>query len=240
MICKMIWRVVKLIGSAIETKQKNIYMQCSDMGLFSGLVFDLDLPERRKTQLIRYFCRSKNLFDGLLERLVAPLTKNTTKQTTKPIEKNQPTRQNLTDLDRLFQDYQNIISAEKNFPPLEKEIIQQIKTFTQLKESGENILPQLETFIPQFGKQYKKALSSFAKHLETFNRLNMVDIKKVRFSAMPDLKMAYYTGFMFSFSKNDILYGAGGRYDDLLEDLGGDVPIPAVGGAVFLDRLLEA
>jgi len=56
--------------------------------------------------------------------------------------------------------------------------------------------------------------------------------------------LEYYTGFLFEiFAKNLMQIGhlcGGGRYDNLLEGLGADASIPAVGFGIGLDRLLLA
>ena len=55
-------------------------------------------------------------------------------------------------------------------------------------------------------------------------------------------KMAYYTGMFFEVTvkNSDRPIAAGGRYDDLLQSLGADQPLPAVGGAIALERLTRA
>ncbi|MCH1568893.1 MAG: ATP phosphoribosyltransferase regulatory subunit [Alphaproteobacteria bacterium] len=54
--------------------------------------------------------------------------------------------------------------------------------------------------------------------------------------------MAYYTGLSFEIYAQGIdrPIAAGGRYDDLLKSLGADTPLPAVGGAISLERLTRA
>ena len=54
--------------------------------------------------------------------------------------------------------------------------------------------------------------------------------------------MAYYTGLSFEIyaSGLDRPIATGGRYDDLLQSLGADTPLPAVGGAISLERLARA
>ena len=58
----------------------------------------------------------------------------------------------------------------------------------------------------------------------------------------PSKKMAYYTGMFFEVTvkNSDRPIAAGGRYDDLLHSLGASAPLPAVGGAIALERLNRA
>lgn len=56
-------------------------------------------------------------------------------------------------------------------------------------------------------------------------------------------KMAYYTGLFFEIHvpalQEKRVIASGGRYDDLLHSLGAESPIPAIGGAIALERLQE-
>ncbi|HET7849431.1 MAG TPA: ATP phosphoribosyltransferase regulatory subunit, partial [Pseudolabrys sp.] len=67
-----------------------------------------------------------------------------------------------------------------------------------------------------------------------------VDVKRARFSTSFGRGFDYYTGFVFELTDpartGDPLV-AGGRYDGLLTRLGSEVPIPAVGFAVWIGRL---
>ena len=68
-----------------------------------------------------------------------------------------------------------------------------------------------------------------------------VDLKRIRFSTAFGRGVDYYTGFEFelhdpsSDGSNPLV--AGGRYDGLLTRLGAAAPIPAVGFAVWIERL---
>ncbi|MEX0860625.1 MAG: ATP phosphoribosyltransferase regulatory subunit [Cucumibacter sp.] len=64
----------------------------------------------------------------------------------------------------------------------------------------------------------------------------------IRFDAAFSPPLDYYTGHVFELvaPKTKAIIASGGRYDRLLERLGSAKPIPAVGCAVWLDRLEEA
>jgi histidyl-tRNA synthetase len=67
---------------------------------------------------------------------------------------------------------------------------------------------------------------------------------KVEFNVGLRRGLEYYTGFVFEiFTQGLIQIGhlcGGGRYDNLLEALGANLSVPAVGFAIGLDRLLVA
>ena len=68
-----------------------------------------------------------------------------------------------------------------------------------------------------------------------------LDVMRIRFSTSFGRGLDYYTGFVFELhdpaGKTDGPLVAGGRYDALLTRLGSPEPIPAVGFAVWIDRL---
>jgi ATP phosphoribosyltransferase regulatory subunit len=67
-----------------------------------------------------------------------------------------------------------------------------------------------------------------------------IDLKRVRFSTAFGRGFDYYTGFVFELtdpSRTGDPLVAGGRYDGLLARLGAAEPIPAVGFAVWIERL---
>lgn len=67
-----------------------------------------------------------------------------------------------------------------------------------------------------------------------------VDVRRVQFSTAFGRGFDYYTGLVFELTDpkrtGDPLV-AGGRYDELLTRLGATDPIPAVGFAVWIERL---
>lgn len=67
-----------------------------------------------------------------------------------------------------------------------------------------------------------------------------VDLKRIRFATAFGRGLDYYTGFVFELHDPQGREGplvAGGRYDGLLARLGHPEPIPAVGFAVWIERL---
>ena len=76
-----------------------------------------------------------------------------------------------------------------------------------------------------------------------------LDMDTMVFSASFARNLEYYTGFVFEAASEDAAHGAmafgepaigGGRYDRLLSTLGAKTDIPAVGAAIFTERLSGA
>ena len=69
-----------------------------------------------------------------------------------------------------------------------------------------------------------------------------VDVSRIRFSTAFGRGLDYYTGFVFELhdpaGRTDGQLVAGGRYDGLLTRLGSGRTIPAVGFAVWIERLV--
>jgi ATP phosphoribosyltransferase regulatory subunit len=82
------------------------------------------------------------------------------------------------------------------------------------------------------------AFETRAAHL----RRRGLDLDAVRFSTAFGRQLDYYTGLVFEFCRPGIaapLVG-GGRYDELIRRLGATDTVPAVGCAIFVERMREA
>ena len=98
--------------------------------------------------------------------------------------------------------------------------------------------------LRSFARDAKLALDSALDLLESrtgFLAARGVDVSRIRFSTAFGRGLDYYTGFVFELHQpgagaNGQLV-AGGRYDGLLTRLGSRAPIPAVGFAVWIERL---
>jgi ATP phosphoribosyltransferase regulatory subunit len=69
-------------------------------------------------------------------------------------------------------------------------------------------------------------------------------LDEARFAAGFGRGFGYYDGFLFDIVSpalgEDRPVAGGGRYDGLLQTLGAPAPVPAVGCAVWMERLQEA
>lgn len=71
------------------------------------------------------------------------------------------------------------------------------------------------------------------------------DLDRIAFSGAFGRSLEYYTGYMFQIEvarngAQPLVIAGGGRYDDLLSDIGSPEPVPAVGFALYTERLLAA
>ncbi|MGH6820656.1 MAG: ATP phosphoribosyltransferase regulatory subunit, partial [Methylocella sp.] len=68
-----------------------------------------------------------------------------------------------------------------------------------------------------------------------------LDLQPFQFSAGFGRGLEYYTGFVFQIEADTpqgwVTIAGGGRYDDLLQDMGAAMKVPAVGCAIHTDQL---
>lgn len=126
-----------------------------------------------------------------------------------------------------------------------------LSDFLTIESDARDALQQVRALIA--GALKSGALASDAPlrpTLEAFARRNDliasrgIDLKRVKFSTSFGRQLDYYTGLVFEFRTPRLpalgpLIG-GGRYDGLLTALGAPAPVPAVGCAMFVERMTEA
>jgi ATP phosphoribosyltransferase regulatory subunit len=91
------------------------------------------------------------------------------------------------------------------------------------------------------GASFARALAEFEIRIER-TRAQLRDGDVLNLSTTLGRNFVYYTGFVFDLLAPGLAepLASGGRYDRLMSDLGAAEPVPAVGGAVWPERLLAA
>ena len=132
---------------------------------------------------------------------------------------------------------QATLGAQTSLP---KEISALIEKFLALGGSPEKAARQLRDFARDANVALDAALDLFESRA-VFLAARGVDVNRIRFSTAFGRGVDYYTGVVFELHdpgervKGQLV--AGGRYDGLLTRLGSASPIPAVGFAVWVERL---
>ncbi len=87
------------------------------------------------------------------------------------------------------------------------------------------------------------ALEAYAHRLRMFSKTG-VDMTETTFSTAIGRNFEYYTGFVFEVATmaagERVVVASGGRYDGLVKAVDGVRDTPAVGAAIYMDRLLSA
>lgn len=93
------------------------------------------------------------------------------------------------------------------------------------------------------GVDIDEALDAYAQRLRMFSKTG-VDMTETTFSTAIGRNFEYYTGFVFEVSTfaggERVIVASGGRYDGLIKAVDGVRDAPAVGAAIYMDRLLSA
>ena len=205
--------------------------------IFNLLISKLDIPKRWKLRLSRHFWREE-YFNDLLKRL----------------ETNSDVDPTIVEIDK--KRYLKMIKEDKSSIIAGRSIDEILKRFDnkindpRRTNKGRNVSKVIKDFL-----KIKCPINNAAKELNKFFKKNKINViidqkyfpltkKKVSkinviFSTAFGRQLEYYTGMVFRIdikSNNKIknVYN-GGRYDQLISDLGSNKIVPAVGAAINLE-----
>jgi len=235
-------------------------VQLGDVGIFSALIDSLDIPLLWRARLKRHFWRPA-YFKELLARLVgdgpkptkAYLTRLAQAETTdaraaaeglldhmgitadKPIPGGR-TREEI--VERMLEQ-----ASEAAAPHLDKRQVALIERVLGVTGNARPSLAALRKIFAGAGIDVKASLEATEAHIERLQELKL-DSRQIYFTPRFGRNMEYYTGFVFELwarnKREQIQIAGGGRYDSLLRILGAKKDIPAVGCAIWTERVLAA
>ena len=231
-------------------------IRLGDVALFSALIATLDLPAAWKRRLVKDFNRKANLASDLkaLERDAAR-ERPAYQGVLAALAGSDPQAAHalVADLlaiagisavggrsideiaDRFLE--QAALGAAARLPGEMRELIER---FLAVSGDPDQAALQLRELAGDGGTDLDAALDLFEMRTG-FLAARGVDVGAIRFSTAFGRGLDYYTGFVFelhpSAEEGARQLVAGGRYDGLLTRLGSAAPIPAVGFAVWIERL---
>ncbi|HEX3710534.1 MAG TPA: ATP phosphoribosyltransferase regulatory subunit [Pseudolabrys sp.] len=230
-------------------------IRIGDVALFASLIAGLDLPPAWKRRLIKDFNRKANLAQDL-DRLV--LGGNNTRPEYQGVlaalagSDPKGAHALVTDLlsiagitavggrsvgeiaDRFLE--QSALGASARLP---RDVRGLIERFLAIQGDPDEAAAELRALASDANMDLASALDLFESRAG-FLAARGIDLKRVRFSTAFGRGFDYYTGFVFELtdpSRTGDPLVAGGRYDGLLARLGASEPIPAIGLAVWIERL---
>ena len=214
-------QILKII---IATGVSRFDIVFNDSSHLADKVNEYDFSEAFKSQLKRRLLQSDSLDD-----IQQTLTTRTQNEAPPP----NPLRMN-------FEETDNIIGRSG------AEIMARLERKQQESQNNANDLKELNRMRVDLEKQSegKADLPDFARPL--IQQAMALGCHEDQLVYAPNLgqKMAYYTGLFFEIHvpalQEKRVIASGGRYDDLLFSLGASQPVPAIGGAIALERLQEA
>jgi ATP phosphoribosyltransferase regulatory subunit len=253
--------VTRLGLAAIEAAGvKDYEIEFGDLSLFDALIDALDIPDGWKARLKRQFWRP-DFFEDLLNRLSSGDVTNTE-------EKRDGLLSVLAGLDEteasvVLSDVLKLggiapvggrgideIAArllekagDANAEAMPKDAALLISRFMAVSGRPADAVSEIQALTKAAGVSISTALHRLVERLEALSKAG-VNLNNAKFSTGFGRKLEYYTGHVFevrvpSLGAEAVLAG-GGRYDRLLETLGADRQVPAVGCAVALERLFLA
>ena len=134
-------------------------------------------------------------------------------------------------------------AAGKSTALIPKPQVDQINAFLKISATPGKALAQIRKLLKASPKQVQAAIDKLEKRLALMAD-NGIDLKKAKLTTEFGRTFEYYTGFVFEVragkarTKERIV--SGGRYDQLLTELGAPKDVPAVGFAIWTERLLAA
>jgi ATP phosphoribosyltransferase regulatory subunit len=226
-------------------KIKNLQVTLGDVGLFKILVDSLELPARWKLRLVKNFSR-KEYFEDMLKRLETnyDLDQKAIKLESKKLEDLEKLDSNSMIAGRTVSEIVKRFNKKIKDPRDDykgKKNVKIIRDFLNINSS----IQKAESTILSFFLKNKLYNLSIKNYLGKINRINKEIGKKysINFKTNFERNTDYYSGVVFlAFAKKKskiIELARGGQYNGLLRTLGYSKDIPAIGGAINLNELIN-
>jgi ATP phosphoribosyltransferase regulatory subunit len=231
-------------------------IRMGDVGLFAALVAALDLAPAWKRRLIKDFNRKKSLaqdldrlslatsngrpeYQGVLAALAGSDPKGAHALVTDLLSIAGITAVGGRSVGEIADRFleQAALGAATSLPRETREVIEK---FLAISGDPDDVAEKLRALAGDVSGALNPAIDLLESRTG-FLAARGVDLKRIRFSTAFGRGVDYYTGFEFELHDPNSDGGnplvAGGRYDGLLTRLGAAAPIPAVGFAVWIERL---
>jgi ATP phosphoribosyltransferase regulatory subunit len=231
-------------------------IRMGDVGLFGALVSALDLGPAWQRRLIKDFNRKSSLAHDLEQLTVnRPSARAEYQGVLAALESSDPKAAHalVTDLlsiagistvggrtvgeiaDRFLE--QATLGVQMTLPQEKRKLIER---FLGLAGTPNDTVSALRAFAKEAELQLDPAIDLLANRTSLMAARG-IDVSQVHFSTAFGRRLDYYSGMVFEIHDPgghvDGQLVAGGRYDGLLTRLGSPTPIPAVGFAVWIERM---
>ena len=245
-------RVLKLTISALEAAGLSRYrVSFGDLGLFSALLEDTEMPERWRQRLKHHFWRP-HAFRELLQSFtlghaarrtsISPLIDRVAGGDALALAEAEIEARGIPlvggrELPEIAQRLANK-AADRAEQPLARDKADALNAYLAIAGEASGADAQFAA-IPG-GARFQGAREYYAKRLYEMEELGL-NPRRFHFAAGFGRELEYYTGFTFQIEADTahgpVSVAGGGRYDNLLSDMGAPMAVPAVGCAIHTDRL---
>lgn len=252
--------IVSLTARAIRDAQPAaLKLRMGDVAILSALLDAIAMPERWRRRLRHQFWRA-DAFRAELKRLTSAPADAARHLPTALAQKLDPADAKGADI--LVADYMDANGieligtrtlaeitagmlasiADARAKPLSADDAALIESYASITAPANRAVERLASVLRRPGIDVSGALATFDKRL-TMLKAAGISLADAEFSGDFGRKFEYYTGFVFeletsSLGRNNPIAG-GGRYDSLLETIGAPHRVPAVGAAIYTERLLS-
>jgi ATP phosphoribosyltransferase regulatory subunit len=245
-------RVLKLTISALEAAGLSRYrVSFGDLGLFSALLEDTDMPARWRQRLRHHFWRPhafRELLDsfcagrGARRTSISPLVDRVAGGDALAVAEAEIDARKFPlvggrELPEIAARLANK-AADRQETPLDRAKADTLNHYLAIAGEASGIDQAFATV--KGGARFEGARAYYAKRLFEMEELGL-NPRRFHFAAGFGRELEYYTGFTFQIEADTphgpVSVAGGGRYDNLLSDMGSPVKVPAVGCAIHTDRL---
>ena len=232
----------QIIETSLKSLSKFKYSSGSliigNVEIFKLLLNKLDIPKRWKLRLQRHFWR-ENYFNDLLKRL----------------ETNSDVDPTIVEIDK--RKYQKMLKENQSRQIAGRSVNEILSRFNnkikdpRRAQKGKNVSKVIKEFL-----KINCPIGQAAKKLNLFFKKNKINLRvensyfpitknkisklNIKYSASFGRQLEYYTGMVFKIvvksKTGNINLINGGRYDNLMADLGSSKKISAVGAAINLNN----
>ncbi len=245
-------RVLKLAIQTLEAVGlTRLRVTLGDLGLFSALLDDTDMPDRWRRRLRHLFWRPQ-AFRELLESFAAP--SGYTRTSISPLidritgagalavaEAEIAARdlplvggREISDIAQRLDEKR----ADRDATPLPRAAADRLNAYLAISGVASDADAAFARIVG--GARFTAAREAYARRLDEMEELGL-NPRRFKFAASFGREIEYYTGFTFQIEAETagglVAVAGGGRYDNLLSDMGAPSRIAAVGCAIHTDRL---
>jgi ATP phosphoribosyltransferase regulatory subunit len=251
--------IVGLTAAAVrDAGLQSMRVRMGDIGLLSALLDGIDMPDRWRRRLRHQFWRP-DAFRAELKRLTSAPDAAARRLPGRLANEIDPS--NLADAEQRVGDHldaagieltanrslreitEGVVAAiaDARAAPLDSDDANLIESYVAITTPAEHAAERLAALLRRPKLDISTALDAFERRLGLMEAAG-VDVAAAEFSGDFGRKFEYYTGFVFELEATDLgrnnPVAGGGRYDSLLEIIGAPRRVPAVGAAIYTERLL--
>ncbi|MEO1109964.1 MAG: ATP phosphoribosyltransferase regulatory subunit [Pseudomonadota bacterium] len=228
---------------ALQLRGLPLRAATGDIGILIAAVAGLKTTDRRKAALMRHLWRPRRfrvLLDRYAGRRPGPEGRETLLESADPMAFDFPMigkRRAPEILDRI-----EALREDRAAPPISDNELAGLETLLNVRETMPFALEQLRDVAVDL-PQITPALDRLEARIAALQACG-VDVERLDFEASYGrTSMEYYDGFVFGFcaeGRPDLPpIATGGRYDALTRQLGDGSEIPAIGGVIRPDLMLD-